>query len=69
MKQSEITGLSTQELQEQLVELQQNSTKMRMTHHISPLENPMSLRAIRRDIARVMTELAKRESQASEAKA
>ncbi|KAB2808127.1 50S ribosomal protein L29 [Phaeocystidibacter luteus] len=69
MKQSEITGLTTEELQEQLVEFEQNLTKMRMTHHISPLENPMSLRATRRDVARIKTELAKRNSQASEAKA
>ncbi len=66
MKQSEITGLTTEELQEQLVELQQNLTKMRMTHHISPLENPMSLRATRKDIAQIKTELTKRELQASE---
>ncbi|NVK05504.1 MAG: 50S ribosomal protein L29 [Flavobacteriia bacterium] len=65
MKQSEITGLTTEELQEQLVELQQNLTKMRMTHKISPLENPMVLRSTRKDIARVHTELTKRRTEAS----
>ncbi len=69
MKQSEITGLTTEELQEHLVEFQQNLTKMRMTHHISPLENPMTLRATRKDVARIKTELAKRSQEASEAKA
>lgn len=34
--------------------------KLEFAHAISPLENPMSLRAIRKDIARLKTELHKR---------
>lgn len=67
MKQSEIKGLTTEELQEHLVEFEANLTKMRMTHHISPLENPMSLRHTRRDVARIKTELKIREQEAAKA--
>ena len=34
---------------------------MRLNHAISPLENPQLIKAQRRDIARMMTELRKRE--------
>ncbi|OKZ16105.1 MAG: 50S ribosomal protein L29 [Butyricimonas synergistica] len=36
-------------------------TKMKMNHAVSPLENPMLIRTTRRNIARLMTELRKRE--------
>ncbi len=35
--------------------------KLEFGHAISPLENPMSIRELRRDIARLKTELHKRE--------
>jgi large subunit ribosomal protein L29 len=35
--------------------------KLEFAHAISPLENPMSIRGIRQDIARLTTELKKRE--------
>lgn len=34
--------------------------KLEFAHAISPLENPMSIRAIRKDLARLKTELQKR---------
>ena len=34
--------------------------KLEFGHAISPLENPMSIRALRRDVARLKTELKKR---------
>jgi large subunit ribosomal protein L29 len=34
--------------------------KMQFAHAITPLENPMSIRALRRDISRLKTELKKR---------
>ena len=61
MKQSEIKELTTQELEERLVEEKTNLVKMKLAHNISPLENPMSIRATRRDIARVSSELRKRQ--------
>lgn len=64
MKQSEINGMTLEELQERLGNLEADQIRMRMTHHISPLENPMSLRAVRKDIARLHTELKKRQLEA-----
>lgn len=34
--------------------------KLEFAHAISPLENPMSIRGLRQDIARIKTELQKR---------
>ena len=61
MKQSEIRELTTQELEERLVEEKTNLVKMKLAHNISPLENPMSIRAIRRDVSRVSSELRRRQ--------
>ncbi len=63
MKQSEIKELSVAELQEKLATLQKNQTDLKMAHVISPLENPIQLRDIRRTVARLATELTKREVQ------
>jgi large subunit ribosomal protein L29 len=63
MKQSEIKGLSTEELQEKLRSLKKSYTDLKMAHIISPLETPMQLRALRKSVARVATELTKRELQ------
>ena len=63
MKQSEIKELSTAELQEKLGEMKKSYTDLKLAHAISPLENPIQLRALRRSVARVSTELTKREVQ------
>ncbi len=60
MKQSEIKELSTVELQGKLEELKKSYAELQMTHAIQPLDNPLQLRAIRRSVARVATELTKR---------
>ena len=61
MKQSEIKELSTADLQEKLGALKKNYNDLKMAHAISPLENPLKLRSLRRTVARVATELTKRE--------
>ncbi|GAB1307604.1 50S ribosomal protein L29 [Urechidicola sp. KH5] len=63
MKQSEIKELSTEDLQEQLVQLKKNYTDLKMAHAITPLEQPLQLRALRRTVARIATELTNREVQ------
>ena len=63
MKQSEIKETSTAELQEKLAESKKAFTDLKMAHAISPLENPIQLRSQRRSIARIETELTKREVQ------
>ena len=61
MKQSEIQELSVADLQEKYTSLKKNYTDLKMAHAISPLENPLELRALRRTVARVATELTKRQ--------
>ncbi|MGQ2982304.1 50S ribosomal protein L29 [Flavobacterium sp.] len=63
MKQSEIKDLSATELQSKLGELQKTYADLKSAHAISPIENPLQIRAVRRSIARVATELTKRELQ------
>ena len=61
MKTSEIKDLTTQEIREKIETQKAALTKMKMNHAVSPLENPMLIRTTRRNIARLMTELRKRE--------
>ena len=57
MKQSEIKELSTAELQEKLSDTKKTYADLKMTHAISPLENPIQLRSVRRSVARLATAL------------
>ena len=61
MKQSEIKKLSTAELQEKLGETKKSYTDLKMAHAISPLENPIQLRNVRRTVARMATDLTNRQ--------
>lgn len=61
MKQSEVKELSNTELQEKLDNMQSTLNSLEMQHAVSPLENPMKIRHTRRTIARLQTELRKRE--------
>jgi large subunit ribosomal protein L29 len=63
MKQSEITSLSVAELQEKISQLRKAYTDLKSAHAISPIANPLQIRGARRTIARVATELTKRELQ------
>jgi large subunit ribosomal protein L29 len=63
MKQSEIKELSTAELQEKLSDTKKAYSDLKRTHAISPLENPIQLRVVRRSVARLATELTKRDDQ------
>ena len=60
MKQKEITILTDDELNDKLGAFQKNMHDMKLTHAVSPLENPIQIRNIRRTIARLKTELLKR---------
>ncbi|MDD2635418.1 MAG: 50S ribosomal protein L29 [Bacteroidales bacterium] len=61
MENKEIIGLTTKEIVERIYSEKQNLTKLRMNHAVSPLENPQRLKEVRRVIARLKTELRKRE--------
>ena len=60
MKQKEITILTDDELKDKLGAFQKNLHDMKLTHAVSPLENPLQIRNIRRTISRLKTELLKR---------
>ena len=62
MKQSIVNDLTTDEIRERIVEEQNNYTKLRMNHTVSPIENPLKIKVSRRLIARLHTELKKRTS-------
>jgi large subunit ribosomal protein L29 len=64
MKQQEITKLSDDDLKTQVSNLSQQFAKMKLTHSVAPLENPVQLRFMGRTIARLKTEVTKREAQA-----
>lgn len=59
MKNNEINTLSAAELTAKVAEFEANMEKMKLNHSITPLENPLTLRATRRDIARMKTQLTK----------
>jgi large subunit ribosomal protein L29 len=64
MKQEEIVQLTMEDLKDRLEEAKENLQKMLLTHRISPLENPMQIRSLRKTIARLSTELNNRKLQA-----
>jgi large subunit ribosomal protein L29 len=56
-----LNGMSDSDLDARLNEDKLRLKKLKFAHAISPLENPMTIRGVRRDIARLKTELKKRE--------
>ena len=60
IKQDDIKELSTGELKSRLVEERALLIKLRMSHAVSPVENPIKIRSVRKGIARMETELTKR---------
>ena len=57
----EMEDLTLLELQDKLKEERSSLTKLRFSHTVSPIENPMQLRSKRKEVARILTELRKRE--------
>ena len=63
MKQKEVKELSIDELSEKLLSFQKELSDFKMTHAISPIENPMQIKNLRKTIARINTELTARSIQ------
>ena len=63
MKYTEIKELATAELAERLAEEKANYMSMKLTHTLSPLENPMQIKVARKNIARLSTELSTRSTE------
>ena len=61
MKMNEIKGLETKELAEKLETEVANYNQMKLNHTVTPMENPSQIKDVRRDIARMKTELRQRE--------
>lgn len=56
-----IQTLSVEDLQARIKEDELRLKKLEFAHAISPLENPMNIRNLRRELARLKTELKKKQ--------
>lgn len=65
MKQQEINKLSVEDIQNNISTFSDKLKNTKLSHGVSPMENPIQLRSMRRTIARLKTELTKREATAS----
>lgn len=61
MKMTEVKELETKELAERIDAEVGKYNQMKLNHSITPLENPSEIKALRRNIARMKTELRQRE--------
>ncbi len=57
----ELKSYSDDDLQSELNHTQQQFQKLKFDHAIRGLDNPLTLREVRRDIARLKTEIRRRE--------
>jgi len=57
MEQKVIIELTTAEILERMDEEKRQFTKLKLNHAVSPLENPNKIKAYRKTIARLETEL------------
>jgi len=62
MNNEEIRNLSDQDLQAKLAEVKSELADMKRVNRISPLENPMRINAVRKDVARMATEISTRKA-------
>ena len=62
MKNSEILELSTEEIVSRIGEERANLNKLKFAHAVSAIENPTRINKVRKDIARLNTELTKRKA-------
>ena len=60
-KQEAIREMSTSDLNDRLDQAHEQRVKMRLNHAVSPLDNPNQIRETRKNIARYLTELRRRE--------
>ena len=60
-KQESTREMSTADLNERLEQAREQLVKMRLNHAVSPLDNPNQIRETRKNIARYLTELRRRE--------
>ena len=61
MKMTELKELDLKDLAEKMENAEAKLQQLKLNHSIAPLENPSEIKAVRRDIARMKTELRQRE--------
>lgn len=62
----DIKQMSVSDLQEKVIDTQLNLKKIEFNNYISPVENPLIIRSLRREVARLKTEIRRRELETSE---
>ncbi len=63
MKATEIRELTVKEVEERIESNEAQLLKLKMNHTVSPLDNPMKIKELRKTIARMKTILTERTSQ------
>ena len=61
MRAEEVREMSVEDIRARVAELEEERFRLRFRSATEPLENPLRLRTIRRDIARLKTVLSERE--------
>mgnify|MGYP001549666682 CR=1 FL=1 len=56
-----LKSMTEPDLKSRIEEDELRIKKLKFAHAVSPLENPMSIRAVRKDLARTKTELRKKQ--------
>ena len=65
MTSKEIKNLSQDQLKEQIAQERERLLRLKFAHAISTIENPLRIQAVRKNIARLNTELTKRKAEAN----
>ena len=68
MKQKVILEMTTEELKERLEEEKKQLVKMKLAHAVSPLDNPHKMKEYKKTVARLLTEVKRREIEAGKNK-
>ncbi len=68
MKQKVILEMTNEELKERLEEEKKQLIKMKLAHAVSPLDNPHKMKEYKSTVARLLTELRRREIEAGKNK-
>jgi len=66
MKNSELRGLTIEELKNKLLVEKENYDKLKFAHSITPIENPMKIKSTRKLVARIETIINSKENQEAE---
>ena len=63
MKTSEIEKLPLEDLQDKLTEFQKKLFDLKLNHSVSPLENPLQIKTVRKTVARLLTAITIKQNQ------